>query len=172
MCSQMKTHRVRSGGRGVDLSTSVSVPVELRCISLLLLGCMQKLGSSLKPVILEFLWRFPLIGNDQLLISFPTPLSSLGSRAEKFQASNYGQSFLLTSFHTGAHPKSPLVRTEDAPSALTAQESISVLGALCQEPGEETNIHIFFSYITLCTTDEVIITKLTITPVYLFTFII
>ena len=79
---------------------------------------------------------------DVSLTPFPAPLPSLenGKWGWKFQASNHGLIFLVTSLHPGAHPESPQnkrhcqhprnpktfrnwsqrpnIRTKDAPSAL------------------------------------------------------
>lgn len=59
----------------------------------------------------------------------------------KFQASNHGVFFLVTSSHPGAIPKptqSHLMRTKDTP---ITQEITMVSGTLCREPGAEINIH-------------------------------
>ena len=52
-------HRVKSGR---IWSTGASVTMELECITLLVLGCVHRLESSLNPILLEFLWRFHHLG--------------------------------------------------------------------------------------------------------------
>ena len=62
----------------------------------------------------------------------------------KLQVCNHGLVFLVTMQHpeaTQEPTKSQLIRTQDT---HITEEIMRVLGALCQEPGAETNVSVFY----------------------------
>ena len=66
----------------------------------------------------------------------------------KVQVSNHGLVFLVTCPYPGdiqELKQSHFIKTKDTLSALITQKFTRVLEVLCQEPGTETNICIFFS---------------------------
>ena len=70
----------------------------------------------------------------------PFPFLEAGGWSQKFQASNHGLVFLVTSHHPEAiqePTQSHLIRTNDTP---ITQESLKDLGALCQEPGSKAKL--------------------------------
>lgn len=119
---------MRSVGRGGgfhDLSRSIPLPVPPR---------VYQSGSSVKLVLLGFLWRLCHIGKIIHLISSLSPLSGMGHGVE-----NSKPLILVWSFWWAAliqEPnKSHLITTKGAPLTQTIPRE---LGTLCQEPSIRT----------------------------------
>ena len=100
-----ETNRTRSG---TVSRLGASVPVELGCITLLVLETFTDLEALWTPYYWDF-FGASSSRHDPLLTPFIAPLPSPGNEEEglKIQSSNHILFFLGTSPHAGAHPKSP-----------------------------------------------------------------
>jgi len=101
----ISTNRTRSG---TVSRLGASVPVELGCITLLVLETFTDLEALWTPYYWDF-FGASSSRHDPLLTPFIAPLPSPGNEEEglKIQSSNHILFFLGTSPHAGAHPKSP-----------------------------------------------------------------
>ena len=112
-------HRTRSGRVP---HAGASVPVELGVST----SGYVDVSTNLEAPQIPYCWGFmeaSSCGHDPLLTPFPAPLPSLenGGWGCRFQASNHGLVFLVTSAHPGAiqePTQSHLSRTKGAPRAL------------------------------------------------------
>ena len=141
---QMNSHmkrgsRVRSRR---DLVMGASIPVELRCTTLLAHKCTHQLEVPQSLYLWDSHRSFLNHGrHDQPWTELSTPLFSLddGTRAWKFQDSYHGLIFLATSPHTGGHPESP----------HQIRKILWWLRNLSQEPEAENRYIYIYYYVTL-----------------------
>ena len=80
--------------------------MELGCVTLLVCGCVHQPGSSWTPIPLGFYGALVTWEISMLSLSSFSPLWGMGV-GRKFQASNHGLVFLVTSRLSGVHPESP-----------------------------------------------------------------
>ena len=131
-------HRVRSGRVP---SIWISLSVQLGCIALPVGACFTNLEALRIPTLGTFMVTSSH-RHDQSLIPFSAllPFQENSRWGWKFQASNRGLVFPVTSPHPGAiqePTQSHLIRTKDI---HITQELTKVSGTLCQEPGSKTLI--------------------------------
>ena len=139
------TARWRDTRSGMVLSTGAPIPMGLRCSIRLACRCVHQPRSSLNSILLGFFMEAPSRRHDQsLTISSPCPLPRGwewgGVESSKLLITDWPFWWLAL---IQEPTKSHLIRTKDT---TITEEIPRVLGPLCQEPGAETNIYIFYYF--------------------------